>query len=153
MNRGQTPVILGQMNHVILNEMEEQGLRTSSYNLPSWEDSREGFRQRLESLFQHTPPSALIIEEPIHFFAILQFCGELGLRVPQDISLICCELPPSFALATPVVSHLRWDYLPMVRRIVQWADNLALGKQDTRQTRIKVDFIEGGTIGPAPKKP
>jgi DNA-binding LacI/PurR family transcriptional regulator len=141
----------GHTESAILDEMKKQGLPTGAYNLPSWEPNKESFRQCLESLFQHTPPSALLIEEPLHFFATLQFCGERGLRVPQDISLICFELAPSFAFSTPAVSHLRWDYRPMVRRITRWANNVACGKEDRRQTRIKAEFIEGGTVGKAPK--
>ena len=136
----------------ILDAMKKQGLQTGPYNLPNWENSREGFRQCLESLFKHTPPSAILIEEPTHFYAALQFCGERGLRVPQDISLICWELAPSFALGTPAVTHFRWGYRPVIRRITSWANDVARGKEDRRQTLIKVEFIEGGTIGPAPKE-
>ena len=139
----------GHTEHAILDEMEKQGLQTGPYNLPSWENSREGFRQCLDSLFKHTPPSALLIEEPTHLFATLQFCGERGLRVPQDVSLVCFENPPSFALGKPAISNLHWDYHPMARRITRWANNVARGKEDQRQTRIKVEFIEGGSIGPA----
>lgn len=148
--RGQHAHGYAQTTVAILAEMEKHGIQTGSYNLPSWDGSEEGFQHCLESLFQHTPPSALIIEEPTRFFATLQFCGNRGLRVPQDISLICCELPPSFASGMPAVSHLRWDYHPIVRRIARWADNVARGKEDLRQTFIKAEFIEGGTIGVVP---
>ncbi len=140
----------GLTERAIFDEMEKQGLPTGAYNLPSWEPNKESFRQCLESLFQHTPPSALLIEESLHFFATLQFCGERGLRVPQDVSLICFELAPSFAFGTPAVSHLRWDYRPMVRRITRWANNVACGKEDRRQTRIEAEFVDGGTVGVAP---
>ena len=36
------------------------------------------------------------------------------------------------------------------RRIVRWADNVARGKDDRRQTLTKAEFVEGGTIGPVP---
>jgi hypothetical protein len=36
----------------------------------------------------------------------------------------------------------------VVRRVVRWADNVARGKEDRRQTLTKMEFIEGGTIGP-----
>jgi hypothetical protein len=38
----------------------------------------------------------------------------------------------------------------MVNRIVRWANNIRHGKEDTRQTTIKAEFIEGGTVGPTP---
>jgi hypothetical protein len=39
---------------------------------------------------------------------------------------------------------------PIVRRIVRWADNIAKGKTDLRQSFTKSSFVQGGTIGPAP---
>ena len=46
--------------------------------------------------------------------------------------------------------HIRWDYRPMVRRVVRWVDNVARGKDDKRQTLTNAEFVEGGTIGVAP---
>jgi hypothetical protein len=37
----------------------------------------------------------------------------------------------------------------VANRIVRWVRNISQGKEDTRQTTIKAEFIEGGTIGPA----
>ena len=35
----------------------------------------------------------------------------------------------------------------MVNRIARWANNVSQGKEDTRQTVIKAEFVESGTIG------
>ncbi len=35
----------------------------------------------------------------------------------------------------------------MVNRIGRWANNIAHGKKDTRQTRIDAEFVEAGTVG------
>lgn len=50
--------------------------------------------------------------------AATQFLLNRGLRVPQDVSLICCNMAPYF-------SH---------------------GKEDTRQTMIDAKFIEAGPV-------
>ena len=42
-----------------------------------------------------------------------------------------------------------WDHRLVVRRVVQWANNVARGRDDRRQTLTKAEFVEGGTIGPA----
>jgi hypothetical protein len=34
---------------------------------------------------------------------------------------------------------------------VRWAGNVARGKDDRQQTEFKAEFVEGGTIGPAPR--
>ena len=37
---------------------------------------------------------------------------------------------------------------PVVNRIVRWVRNISDGKEGTRQTWIKAEFVEGGAIGP-----
>ena len=40
--------------------------------------------------------------------------------------------------------------LSWLNHIVRWVNNVSQGKEDTRQTTIKVEFVEGGTIGEVP---
>ncbi|MFZ9938638.1 MAG: substrate-binding domain-containing protein, partial [Luteolibacter sp.] len=82
--------------------------------------------------------------------AAVQFLMKRGLRVPEDVSLICTDADPGFAWCLPPVCHIHWDFRPLLRRIVRWANNIARSKADRRQTLTKAEFIEGGTIGPAP---
>ncbi len=49
------------------------------------------------------------------------------------------------------VSHIRWSRRPVVNRIVRWVNNINQGKEDTRQTVIKAEFVEDGTVGVAPE--
>jgi DNA-binding LacI/PurR family transcriptional regulator len=86
------------------------------------------------------------------YFATQSFLVNRGIRVPQDLSLICVDNDPYFSQCQPSVSHIRWSSQPIVNRIVRWVRNISEGKEDTRQTMIKAEFIEGGTIGPAKKK-
>ena len=83
------------------------------------------------------------------YIAALQFCANRGLRVPQDVSLICTDADPTFAWCQPSVAHIRWDSRPVVRRIVRWAANVSCGQEDLRQTLTPAEFVPGGTIGPA----
>jgi len=70
--------------------------------------------------------------------------------VPQDLSLACLELRFGLTYCTPPVAHVRWNKGPIVRRIVRWANNVAHGKEDRRQSLSKAEFVEGGTVGRAP---
>jgi DNA-binding LacI/PurR family transcriptional regulator len=146
---GRRPERPGPLWRTLFQEMENHGIKTGSYNMPEWEDSPQGFRRLLDSLFGHTPPTALMIDEPPQFFAALQYCGQRGLRVPQDVSLVCLQESPDFAYCLPAVAHVRRDHGPVVRRIVRWADNVASGKDDCRLSVTKAGFVEGGTLGPA----
>ncbi|MCX6879938.1 MAG: substrate-binding domain-containing protein, partial [Verrucomicrobia bacterium] len=83
------------------------------------------------------------------FFAAMQFLMNRGLRVPQDVSLLCSGGSPIFEWSEPTVTHIRWDTRPSIRRILRWTANVSLGRQDLRQTLTRAEFVPGGTIGPA----
>ena len=135
----------------LLKELDAAGVTFSPFNLPDWEESQEGFRRILDSLFGLTPPTALILDEPTLFHAAYHDLARRGLRVPKDVSLVCTDNDPGFSWCNPSIAHIRWNYRPIVRRVVQWANSIARDKEDRRQTLTKAEFVEGGTIGPAPR--
>ena len=139
----------GAPEMAFLGALKARGIATGNYNLPDWEETLRGFHGCLETLFRTTPPTALIVDETHFFLAAMQFCANRGLRIPQDISLICTDDDPNFTWFSPSVSHIRWDRKTVVHRISRWAANVARGKADRRQTSTKAEFVEGGTIGPA----
>ena len=134
---------------LVLDELEAAGIETGPFNLPDWEESREGFDRVLNSLFGGlTPPTALILDEPFLFNAGFHHLAKRGLRVPQDVSLVCTDPDPGFEWCHPPVAHIRWDYRPTVRRMVSWVNNVAKGKDYRRHSFTKAEFVDGGTVGP-----
>jgi len=152
MQRGKRESEPTHLRRVLMGELESHGIRTGSYNVPGWEDSCEGFQRLLESLFEVTPPTALIIEELPHFVATLQFCARQGIRVPEDLSLACFEAHAEFGYCTPPVAHIRWDFRPIIRRVLRWADHVARGRKDCRRSHTKAEFVDGGTLGRVPRR-
>ena len=152
LNRGQLELKTARLAPMLLAEMETHGIPTSRYNVPQWKDSPEGFRGLLESMFQHSPPTALMIEEVPHLIAVLQFCGRRGIRVPEDLSLVCLESHSILDHCSPAVTRLQWDETSLMRRIVNWANNVARGRRDVARGYVRVDLVEGGTIGPVAEK-
>jgi DNA-binding LacI/PurR family transcriptional regulator len=135
----------------ILNEMESHGIMIGSYHLPDWECNPAGLRQCLDVIFELTPPTALFIEEAYEFFAVRDHLAKRGIFAPKSVSLICSDDHPAFKWCEPPVSCIRWSSRPLVRRIIRWVDNVASGKDDRRGSFSKVNFFEGGTIGPVPE--
>lgn len=141
----------GRTEQAVLDELAAQGLPAGNFNLPDWDDNKAGLQQCLCSLFQVTPPTALICNESLIFTAALQFLAARGLRVPKDVSMVCSDADPTFVWSEPTVAHIRWDPQSVVTRIVAWAASVSRGKKDQRQTLTKASFVEGGTMGPAPE--
>ena len=131
-----------------LEAMVNAGLPTGDYNLPEWDESPEGLETILDSLFKTTPPTAMMVDEPHVFHAAHHYLAQRQLRVPQDVSVVCTDGSPGFAWCRPSVAHIRWDYQPVVRRIMKWVGNVARGVEDTRQGFTKAHYVEGGTVGP-----
>jgi len=140
----------GLFERRFLEELERLGIQTGAYNLPDWEDDAQGFRECLDSLFRHTPPTALLTSESALFFAMQQYLLGKGLMVPRDVSLLALDDHPAFEWFQPDISHIRTDTRRWVPRVVQWVDHVSKGKEDRRETLIRAEFIEGGTIGPVP---
>jgi len=144
--------VLGTGERLFLEELQRLDIPCGTYNLPDWENSLEGFQRCLESLFRHTPPTALIIQQALLFIATQQYLARRGIQVPEDVSLICTDPDPSFVWCKPSVAHISWDSHALIKKVCRWVDNLARGRSDLRQCTSKAEFIEGGTIGPVPKK-
>ena len=139
---------LGPDSVAFLDELAAHGIAAGDYNMPGWEGGYDGLYRCLESLFSRTPPTAIFVYSVAEYFATTQFLLNRGLRVPGDVSLVCCDVAPYFRRYQPTISHVRWDDQLMVNRIGRWANNISHGKEDTRQTRIDAEFEEGGTVGP-----
>ena len=142
----------GRGEQAILDELKAHGIPTGRFNLPDWEETVDGFHACLHELFRVTPPTALIIDEAQFFVAAYEFLAHTRIRVPEQVSLVCTNLDHAFEWWKPPVSHIRWDYGPVVRRIVRWAANVSRGREDLRQTLTPAEFVEGGTVGPAPRR-
>lgn len=143
----------GLMERRFLEDLERLGVEVGPYNLPDWKNDRRGFHRCLDSLFRHTPPSALLLGEPALFFATQQYLSHKGLSAPRDVSLVSLDDHPAFEWFEPEVSHIKTDIRSLVPRVVRWAENVAKGRQDRRETLIRSEFIEGGTVGRAPGHP
>jgi len=142
----------GIVERAFLKEMEVQGIATGRFNLPDWDDNPEGLLSCLFSLFQHTPPTALIVSGIDLFAATQQFLLHQGIRVPQEVSIVYTDTPTGFYWCRPTISHISYDSRIWIRNIMRWVNKVAQGENDRSQIGSKANFVEGGTIGPVPKK-
>jgi len=138
----------GRPEQMFLDRLMERGIPTGSYNMPDWDDTPEGFHQCLKKLFQFSPPTAIITDEPSQYLAAMQFCVNRGLRVPHEVSLMCNDSDPIFHLLQPAVTRIEWEPESLIRLVLRWANEQARSKDVRRQVEVPAKLIEGGTIGP-----
>lgn len=137
----------GHNEQAFLDELVAHGIPVSAYHLPDWEETTTGFHKQLEHLFKFTPPTAVILDDTALLAATVQFLNQLGLRVPQDVSLACTEHDQGLDWWKPAVSHIRWDRSALIGRVLRWAKRISEGKSDIRAFSCPAEFVRGGTIG------
>lgn len=139
---------LGLLEQVFIDELETHGIHTGSFNIPDWDESAEGLERVIDSLFQYTKPTALIIGDAVLFNAVQLHLAHKGIFAPKNISLFCNDTEESFKWTRPDITHIQWDHRPSVRRIIQWAKNISQGVKDRKKSYTKAVLHEGETIGP-----
>ena len=140
----------GVPEQAYLSALEDGGIEVSDFHFPLWRNSKEDFYKCLDSLFKVTPPTALIVQEFNLFGAVEQFLGTHGVRVPDDLSLICADSDASFYWRNPSIACFRFDSKSWVRHALRWALKISMGEEYRRQIRSKAEYVDGGTVGPAP---
>jgi len=139
----------GLPERVFLEELEQAGIATGSYNLPQWDGTIDDLHRRVDALYKHTPPTALIIDESPIFLSVQHHLARRRILAPDQVSLVCTDGDPYFSALRPSIAHIQWSSEPVVRRIVQWAGRVARGIDDRRQSVTKTTLVDGGTIGRA----
>lgn len=142
---------LGALEQEYLARLESHGIHTGAYNLPDWGNDPDSLEQGLNSLFRHTPPTALIVDDTVIFAGVLHHLARLGISAPREVSLACTDYSTAFEWCRPNVTHITWNRDAVVRRVVGWANRISGGKEDRRRTRIAAELVSGGTIGPVPR--
>lgn len=133
-----------------LEALESAGIQTGSYNLCAWNGNPAELYVRLDSLFRHSPPTALICDVVSVFNAARDHLARRGILSPDHVSMLCMDPDPPFLWVRPSVAHIHWSFQPIARRVVKWLENVAGGKEDRAQTFTKASFVDGGTIGAVP---
>ena len=134
-----------------LEELAAHGIATGDYHLPDWEENSEGLSKLLNRLFQHSPPTALIIDEAAHYIGVAEFLARRRIHVPEQVSLVSTDDDAALAWCHPPVAHMRWDNVPIVRRVVRWVAAVRRGNPDRKISNVAAEFVPGGSIGPVCK--
>lgn len=143
---------LGLAAQAFVNRLSQHSLKPDvAYNVPDWPESAEGLQKLLKALFFATPPTALLLHEPMLAPPTLAFLAGRGLKVPADVSVINLMPDPALAWYRPELAHFDWPLLPHAHRAVRWVEAVALGKADKEAITVSAKFVPAGTIGKATK--
>jgi LacI family transcriptional regulator len=132
-------------------EMAVRGVPFGDFNVPDWKPTPDGLATLLRELFRVTPPTAIQAHSSEVAVGVLSFLHRRGLRVPEDVSVICESLGTAMAWHRPALAHFTTDYEAVLGRVVRWVEGVAKGRVDKRQVATGAVFCPGESIAP-PKK-
>ena len=104
----------------------------------------------LESCFAVNPPTAFVFLDWKELVTAHCFLSKMGLRVPQDISLVLLSDQLEAEWFHPKLTRFRFPVRRLVRTMVRWLED---GDANTDLISLPADLIEGATIGPATQIP
>jgi hypothetical protein len=96
-------------------------------------------------------PTALVLTNTSQLLTCYSWLVSQGIRVPADVSLVSLANDSWFADLHPPVCYYQPDSKLMARHIAQRVSELIdAGLTTKKSLRIQLEYVRGGTIGPAP---
>ncbi|MBI4027930.1 MAG: LacI family DNA-binding transcriptional regulator [Verrucomicrobia bacterium] len=110
--------------------------------------SIEHIHRQVRALFRSpTPPTALLVSESVHVLNILTLLTHLGIRVPQDVSLISCDQEWFLSHVTPTIACYQTDWNAYAQRLARIAVQLTrTGVLARRSFRLIPPFQNGESL-------
>lgn len=126
-------------------EPDEALVRTGSFEVAA------GARHARDLLTMSAPPTAIIGADDEIAVGALATAHELGLRVPQDLSILGFDDTPQAAWTTPPLTSVHQDLDGMGRIAVQTVQAMAAGTRPaSRHVELATTLTVRATTGPAP---
>ncbi|WP_260483918.1 LacI family DNA-binding transcriptional regulator [Sphingomicrobium flavum] len=123
--------------------------------MPEIEEARYSFDQAstvaTQWLSKSDRPTAVIAENDEMAFAVLHVADELGVKVPDDLSIISFEDTPGVRFSVPPLTSIRQPTAAMIGRACELLMDAAEGKEVGGEHILPFELKERETTGPAPQ--
>lgn len=115
--------------------------------------TREGLCALADRLLAREPrPTAWMIVVPMFFLTIMMHLQRRGIRIPEEISLISQDAEPWLNSGMPEPTRYQAKPQDLAKNAVRLILAGVTGKSlAAKAYRIFPEFLEGGTLGPAPR--
>jgi LacI family transcriptional regulator len=154
---GHTKIVAASRYHRPLRERvfrEEFGKRGLPFDLrqhmPLWSDPEQLHNLLCTRLREPDPPTAWIIngmEGLIVFFSTML---ELGLRIPDDVSLLTFGSDPMLGCFRPAVSHYATPHRTLAVAVARMIRSQFESQSSAPVSKlIQTVYVPGGSVGPA----
>jgi hypothetical protein len=94
------------------------------------------------------PPTAMVATRPRQVPTLLGGAASLGIRVPEDLSVVSLSREPYLDYSVPEVSGYRVDHEAVAKQVVRRIEQLIAGNPNPGASPwIEPDVIKGGSVG------
>jgi DNA-binding LacI/PurR family transcriptional regulator len=98
-----------------------------------------------------TTPTAIICLDWREYVATLSYAQAKGLRVPQDLSLICMSDDHATDWLSPLASHFARPMDKLASTLSDWLEDITSHNNFTLKASIRSHWVEGETVAAAPR--
>lgn len=93
-------------------------------------------------------PTAVILSADIHYLSLCGYCFRHGIRIPEDLSIICMENTEHLEWCEPVPTTMRFPVAAAARYFKKW---IRSGCKPLGMKFLTLDFVDAGTVAAARK--
>lgn len=136
----------GKILQAFHDELRAANIQPSGFHVPDWDDTPAGLQLALTELFRVTPPTAIISNSPHVATAILGFCNERRIRVPDDLSLVFSGGKDDDMWFHPPPNVILNSATHLIPPILRWVASCSQGKPSRRQILLPTEYQVGKTV-------
>ena len=103
------------------------------------------WQQYWKNIFSKVQPTAVILNTDIQCLSLYGYCYRHGIRIPEDLSVICMETSEHLEWLNPVPSRMRFPINQAVTYFKKWLRN---GCNPMGLKFFSLDYIAGATVAP-----
>ncbi|RRJ96971.1 GntR family transcriptional regulator [Opitutaceae bacterium TAV4] len=93
-------------------------------------------------------PTAWLIASPSCFLTVMTHLLHCGVRIPEDVSLVCGDADPYLSRGIPEPTRYVFDIRSFARQIARLAQKVANGHTTPESVDIIPDLVPGKTLAP-----
>ena len=124
----------------------------AQYAVVHFDGSLPDMARTLDGLFRAPErPTGIMADGSLEGIAVLTWLLKHGLRVPEDVSVICRDWDTVLDYAVPRLTCYRYNRDILVNRVCRWVFRLARGEPVPRKAvPVVTQFDRGETLAPPP---
>jgi len=109
-----------------------------------------GLRRSLSAAMrQQDPPTVVMVTEAVQILPVLGLLKEMGMRVPEDVSVVVRDHEPFLDRSLPEITRYACDWVRFGRAVVRSLEGVIVGGGVSGgQHKLLPDYIRGQTLAP-----